>query len=360
MYRLLNRTTRFDATAFKYPRMEWLAGRLEDNFKKLVSSREFLPVRVDSNHLLFKIIKVIDIPFTGDLFKYMSDVDAFTRTILGGLGIVSSFSRGRLFTEGVFYPGCPEIIVYSRDDNADPMALWKHWRTVSPIQVICHPVTDLEVVELGIKNEFEMADTDLAIIKIDIPLLMAQYVMWKSTYPERNTEFFISTIPLVNAVRSHLDIAFFNRVQAELGIKPLCDIRTNVPFAQTNVNTQVRELVTDILQKVKQKKMTGNQILSSIPVPFGRSVLDAVNIEPTTPTFQVVWALLAAKMEPIATILEIGKVAGYDMMLRELTVIRRSVIEIKNDNLFDSVMTTAGSVLMKDRLLDLVVTRIPE
>lgn len=360
MYRILNRVSRFDNSVFSYPRMEWLTQRLTSNLQRVHDTRTSIPGRVESNHLLFKILNAINIPFTGDLVKYMADVDSYCKVICQGMGIVSSFSRGKLFTEGLFYPGCPEIIIYSRDDESDAVRLFKDWRNASPITVINHPVTDLTVVELGLKTDFWMEEEGLAIIKIDIPLLAAQFLMWKATYPDRNTEFFLSTIPLVNMIKSHLDVAFFNRVQMELGIKPRCEVRTNVPSAQNDPTPQINELVKDIVSRISGKRMTGNQILSNIPVPYGNSVLDVISVAPTAPTFQVLWALLAVKMELVATVLEFGKRAGYDQMLKELTVIRRSLIEIDNDKVFDNGLTTAGTLLMNQRVQDLVVSRLPE
>lgn len=183
MYQLLNRHTQFDNSPFVFSRMDYLRGRVRENYQKYVTERTQYQGRVDSSHLLSKILLNINVDFTGDLMRYMSDCEVAARRLCSGLGIASSFSKGELFTEGLFYPECPEIIIYARNEKFTAMDLWRDWRSVTPIEVVNHPITSMTVVELGVKNSIQISNPDLAVITIDIPLLAAQWKMWQAAYP---------------------------------------------------------------------------------------------------------------------------------------------------------------------------------
>src|SRR4051812_19549659 len=106
MYNILN-PNRFDKSPFQYARMAYLAGRIDENFRKYADARQQAPGRLDSSHLLMKILTSLSVPFNGDLQEYMTKVDVSMRSLNSSLGITSSANNGGLHTEGVFYNGCP-------------------------------------------------------------------------------------------------------------------------------------------------------------------------------------------------------------------------------------------------------------
>lgn len=359
MYQLLNRTTRFENSPFQFPRMDYLRGRVSENYKKYVTERGSYPGRVDSSHLLAKILLNLNVEFTGDLVKYMADCEIAARRMCSGLGIAASFSKGTLFTEGVFYPGCPEIIMYSRDESYTIMDLWRGWQDLEPVTVVNHPISDMTMVELGVMNSIDIEKPDLAVINIDIPLLAAQWKMWQAANPGKLIEAFLTQVVLLNLIKSHLNVALFNKLMVHLGIRESCDVKTNLPFGQTSVNDPAQAIVVDVYSKVSAKAMTGGQMMASIPAIFGSNYLDTVCLPSMTPTYQVEWALMAQKMDAVAVMLAFAEKSGYDRILKETTILRRTLIQIKEEKTFDNGLTGAASGYLSERLVRMVVERLP-
>lgn len=359
MYNILN-PNRFDKSPFQYARMTYLAGRIDENFRKYADGRQQAPGRLDSSHLLMKILSSLSVPFNGDLQEYMVKVDVAMRGVNSSLGITSSANNGGLHTEGVFYQGCPEIIIYARSDRYTVMDLWRNWREVTPIEVLCHPVTDTTVFELGVKNAAELKGRDLAIISIDVPLLAGQWKMWQAANPDKLMEQFLTTTPLVGMMKSHLNLTLFNRLMVKLNIREPVTVKTNLPFAQTPTDKHTDDLVDEIIAKVGGKAMAGSMILDSIPVFYGSSYLHAVALPSLTPTFQVMWVLISQKVEACAVMLEFGHMTGFDKLVHELTVIRRTLIEIRSGQLLSNGLSTSDSIFLTERLDRLVVQRLPQ
>lgn len=359
MYQILNPTGRFDRSPFQYARMTYLKSKVNENMTRYIEARRAAPGRVDSSHLLAKILMSLNSRFEGDLVRYIASVENEVKSLCSSLGIASSFSKTGIFTEGVFYPGCAEIIIYSRNDRWNTMDLWRDWRSVSPVEVINHPITDMTIFELGAKNEARINGTGLAVINIDIPLLAAQWKMWQASHPGLMIEQYLSTVPLVMMTRSHLNAVIFNKLLVKLGIRGKIGVKTNSTFMQTPTDSHADDIVDEIYDKVSKKELSGNTILDSIPVIYGDTYLKSVGLPSMSPTNQILWALITQKMEATALVLSFGELAGYDRMVHDLTMIKRTLIEINSDKLLTNGLGTNEGVYLTERLEALVVKRIP-
>lgn len=358
MYQIFNPTGFTDKSPFQFARMDWLRLRVIENYQKLVELRKEYPGRLDSNHLLMAILQNLNVPFNGDLEDYMFKCEKAAVRLCGVMGIVSSFSKGKVFDDGVFYKDCNEIIIYARNTKYTAQDLWNDWRRVSPIEVLVHPVTSTEIVELGVLNAATLSKPGLCVISIDIPLLAAQWKMWQAGNPTGTLEAFITEVPLVSMLKSHLNVAMFNLV-AEGKTIPECDIKTNLPFGQLPTDIAAKALATDVWNKITSRVLVPNQLLSSIPVFFGYNYLNDVYLSSTTPTYQVVWALLAQKMDCAALVLEVCKYVGYDRAVHEVTVIRRTLITNEQDNSLTNGLPRDVGIYLTERLDRMVTSRLP-
>ena len=359
MYNILNPSNRFDASPFQFAKMTYLRQRVEENYQKYVTERALLPGRVDSSHLLFKIINTLAVEFDGDMVKYMERCEAAAGRIVPTLKMTASFSKGRLFTESVFYEGCPEIILYARNPRFKMMDLWTDWRDVEPVWVVNHPISDLTIFEPAVTNSSTIEMPDLAVIAIDIPLLAAKWRMFKATFPDKNMEAFVTGFVLPQMMKSHLNVALFNKVMAYLDIRNPCGVKSNLPFAQNIANQVGDEVVEDVLNKILSKEMQANQILSTVPAIFGDNYLYSVTLPLLPPNAQVLWALISRKVDAAAVVLEVGSRSGFDKMLHEITVINRTFIVNREDKVMTNGLPTAASVFLEDRLNELVLKRMP-
>jgi len=356
MDQLLNATGRFDRSPFHYARMAYLKAKAAENMTRYIEARRLTPGRVDSSHLLSKILLNITTKFDGDLVRYMVAVDQEAKRMVSSLGMTSSTSKGGIFQEGVFY-NCPEAILYTRSEKYSAMDLWRDWRSVTPVEVMNHPVSDMTIFELGAKNSASLSAKDLCVINIDIPLLAAQWKMWQAAHPGQLIEQFLSAVPLVGMMRSHLNVCMFNKLQVRLGIREVVKVKTNATFMQTPLDRHADEVIEEVYDKVSKKKMSGTEIMDSIPVIYGDTYLKDVSLPSMTPTNQVLWALYAQKMEPVAVMLEFGKLAGTDAMVHEITQVRRSMIEVRSDNILTNGLSSADGTYLTERFEKLVVAR---
>lgn len=359
MYNILNPKGVFDASPFQFAKMTYLRQRVDENYQKYVTERAALPGRVDSSHLLFKILNSITVRFDGDMIKYMDRVAAAATQLVPTLKLTSSYSKGTLFTESLFYDGCPEIIIAAQNPHFKMMDLWTNWRDLEPVWVVNHPISDLTIFEPAVMNSAKIESSDLAVICIDIPLLFAKYRMFKSTFPEKNMEVFVTGYVLPQMMKSHLNVALFNKCMAYLDIRNPCGVKSNLPFAQNIANLVGDEVAEEVLQKLVGKAMTGNQILSTIPSFYGDNYLNTVRIGGMSPTAQVLWALTSHKVDRVAVVLELGKQAGFDRMLDIITVIKRNIVNNQEDKVMSNGLSTAASIYLTDRYNKYVVQRLP-
>lgn len=360
MHTSFNRVNGFDDSPFQYARMSYLKGRVDENLTKYVELRQNVAGRLNSNHLLMKLLYAIStVPFNGDLLTYIDRVTSDCERICGGLGITSSYSRGRIHKEGHFYAGCQEIITFVRSEKWNWMSLWNNWRTVPAIEVYEHPITALTIFEPAVMNAAVLDTPGLAVVNIDIPLLACQWRMWKASNPFDNNEMFITSVLLPGMMRSHLDQVMFNKVLLKRGLIEECRVRSNLVFAQTPVGQHADEIIKDALSKILGRKMSANQILSSIPTIYYGNALDSGSFPSTTPTIQILWAIDTQKESRAGLVLDIGKEVGYDRLVDIVTKLRRTVIRAQQDQYFSAGQTADNAQFLEGRFKYWVVDNLP-
>lgn len=358
MYDILT-PTRFSRSPFQFARMTYLKSRVDENLQKYIETRQQAPGRLDSAHLLMKLLTSLSVRFDGDLFSYMREVDVAARSLCSSLDITTSANNGGIFTEGLFYPGCPEVVIYARNPKHSPMDLWRGWQSIAAVEVVTHPVSDAVIFEPAVKNDVQLKGSDLVIISIDIPLLAGQWKMWQSANTGKSMENFLTTIVLPNMMRSHLNIVIFNKVMVKLGIRAPVSVKTNLPFAQTPTDVHADAIADEVIDKLSVPKLSAEQILATIPALYGDNYLQDVVLVNMTPTSQVLWALISQKVDPMAVVLAFGKRTGYDKLLDEIIKVKRTVIEVNQGQLLYSGLRTADSLYLTSRFNKMIEDHLP-
>lgn len=359
MHTSFNRVNGFDDSPFQYARMTYLRGRVDENLGKYVALRQQVAGRLNSHHILVKLLYTLTTEFKGDLLSYIDRVTSDCERICGTLGITSSYSRGRLHKEGHFYPGCPEIITFVRSEKWNWMDLWNNWHDVPAIEVYEHPVSDLTIWEPSVMNDAELSHPGLAVVNIDIPLLACQWRMWKAANPFDNNETFITTVLLPGMLRSHLDQVMFNKMLVKFELKEPCTVRSNLVFAQTPTNTHADEIIDDAYGKILGRKMAANQILSSIPTFYYGNALDSGSFPASSPTHQILWAILTQKESRAALVLRVGKMVGIDRLVGTIARLHRTAIRAQQDQYFSAGQSTADAEFLEGRFKKFVLDNLP-
>lgn len=360
MYQHFTPIDRFDRSPLQFFRINWLRERIRDVYETYMEYKRVNQGRVDSDHLLIKILTNITVPFNGDLIDYIDKVESQTRRIVGVLGITTNSTRGDLFTN-VFYKDIPEIITVSRG-KVEILDLWWNWRSVSPVTVHAHPVTSTAIFDPVVVNRPTLDTQDpYCLINIDIAILAAQWRMFKSNYPNGTYEQYISQIVVPAMMKSHLDIVLFNKVMVGLGLMTPCVVKSNLPFAQPDLDTPATKLAKEIIDGLLTKGLYPRQYLNSIPTLYSVSnSLEATAHPDMAVSQQSLWAIHSLQVMKANLVLEINKQRNhYDRSLPLIVRIKRDNVQLNQEGWYRNGLKTVSSQYLLRRF-EGVLGRLPE
>lgn len=359
MFRFLSPRGPFDKSPLQFQKASWLTQRVKDVYKDYLDYKKNNPGRIASNHLLMTILNAITVPFEGDLIKYVDGVEQQSKRIAGTLRLTTGAVRGDIFTD-VFYKGVNEVITVSRSD-LQPIDLWWDWRSIAPVTVTNHPVTQLMMFDPVVINTPDLNTSDgYAQINIDIAMLAAQYRMYKSTFPDGTMEQYLVQIVIPAMMRSHLDIVLFNKVCVALGVMSVSTIRTNLPFGQPNLELPADQLAQEIVEILLNKSLEPAQILSSIPAFLDSpTALHALKHPSLLLSTQSLWAIHSQAVDKANLVLEIYQRRGaYDRALAFLARIKRDNIQIVQEGHYRNGLRSNTQSFLMQRW-EGVLSRVP-
>lgn len=343
-----------DRSPLQFYRIGWLRGRVRDLYDTYLEYKRNYPVRVESNHLLIALLSNLTATFDGDLVSYMSQVESSTRRLAGALKLTTASVRGKLH-EGVFYKGVTEVITVS-SNNTPYIDLWWGWRDVSAVTVSSHPFTQIELMDPLVDGSPSITTDEIAYINIDVPILAAQYRMYRSSYPTGNFERFISQVVVPGMMKSHLDIVLFNKVLAAMDIIKPTKVRTNLPFAQPTLDKAGDDLAKEIVKGILNVPMTPTQLLNTIPTLYSDSTALVVMEHPDIlTTQQSLWALHSQSVLKAKLVLTVAKERDhYDRLLPLQRNIRRNQVHIEQEGWYRNGLSRSESELLTSRWLDVI------
>lgn len=355
---VLFKISSFDRSVVTFGKLAFLKTKVMENLDRYTDVRSTQIGRIDSKHLLVSLLTNLAVVFDGDLFSYMNKVATASRRMVGAMGLVTVENKGNLFTEGVFYPGCKEIITCIRSPY-DVMDLWRGWRTIPAVTVQQHPLTDFTMFEPGVMNKAKFTESGLCVLNIDLPLLAAQWQMFRASSRLVTMEAFITQIVMPAFMRSHVDLVLMNKVAAKLGVIPECLIQTNnVNFMQNSVNTPADQMVDDVVKLLMSKLMAPRNILSTIPAIIDATYLDAVSKIRIMPAMQVMWAKEASRYTAAGVVLELCSLLGDGKSLDFITKVKRNKTEADDEGWYRNGLTTSEYQYVYGEYLSKVISRL--
>jgi len=340
MYTLFNsdqllRQTNTTVFGLDYVKRE-LMGTQVERYKQY---RAMNPGYLKSDHVLLKILGLIDIPFDGDLPDYYLQVSSIVNRLAGQMGFCNAAHHGRVSTKSQFYgKGVNEIIIAVTDDNLTPAQIWFGWRDMSPIRVLSHPVMGCGILELNGTAEFKgLPDGAMSVLELNIPLLACQYHLWRMAVrtmaPEGHTlpaAHFITQVIIPNMLSSHLDVAVLNTMHHLLGAEQYTKIDSAMPFFTTDLWPRLTKGLGEIVNKFSSQTSFYKDILSNTPV-FGQdNLLQTVRMPDIAYTNQAIWALTIARLPVIAMLLKFDAVSSNAKNDSDKNRIRRSLKEAQS------------------------------
>lgn len=334
MYDLFNDRPVYTRVDYVNLSLDYARKELIKDTETWITYRRMNPDAIQSDHLLVKILQGLNIEYAGDLYRYRSLVDQRVQQFSGILGLTSGFYKGKLFTPGVFYgEGCHEAIIASDEDwdMTDPEENWMEWE---PIRVLSHPRSDLGIESLDGKGSF--SELGYAVISINISMLACQYQMWKQSDQSGDEEFsrnsrqFVLMYPLTNAIRSHLDIALFNRLCRRWYNEPFGKSYRRLPIHTTDLTTRFDGLIRDIIDRLYKQRYDFKDILKIIPGVYREWSLDVHQLPKMFVANQCLWTLYLARLNVIGFLVNFNRTNSNQRNTAEITRIKRSLIEAKS------------------------------
>lgn len=340
MYTLFNselklRQTNTTVFGLDYVKRE-LMGTQVERYKQY---RAMNPGYIKSDHILLKILNMVDISFDGDLPDYYLRVSQIVNRLAGQMGFCNAAHHGRVTPHSSFYgKGIGEIILAVTDDELTPADIWFNWREMSAVRFLSHPVMGCGIFELDGSASIKGApEGTMAVVEVNIPLLACQYHLWRMAVRSMTqdgfnqpTSHFISQVVIPNALPSHLDVAVLNTVHHLLGADQYVKVDSDMPFFTTDLWPRLSKGLGEIVNKFSSQTSFYKDILDNIPV-FGQTTLLAtVKMPDMAHTNQVIWALTIARLPCIAMLLKFDAVSSNRKNDADQNRIRRSLKEAQS------------------------------
>lgn len=340
MYTLFNTDAKIRATnvatfGLDYVKRELMGVQVE-RYKQYRAQN---PGYLKSDHLILRLLNMIDVPFDGDLPDYYLRVASIVNRMAGQMGLCTAAHHGRVRTESNFYgKGVNEIVIAVADDSITPAQIWFNWRTMSAVRVLSHPISGCGILELDGDQTFkDLAPGATAVIEVNIPLLACQYHLWRMavsalvpTGPNIPAAHFVSQVVIPNMLPSHLDVAVLNTLHSLLGTKDYTKVDSDMPFYTTDLYPRLEKGLEELAAKFSSQTYTYKDILVNIPV-FGQdNLLQTVKMPDIAFTNQAIWALTIARLPVIAMLLKFDALSRNVKNDSEQNRIRRSLKEAES------------------------------
>lgn len=310
MLSLFNEDAFHRARIYNIPSEQVLKRKYANDYKKLheylLSRKFFLP----NDHLLVKIMKTVNVSFKRDLYDYVETVRDTVPDIEAMFKLVSPLNFSLPNYKSSFYNNrCTEIVISIREDFDISEAV-EHWRNLEPVKVMAHPFTDLSYTPIVGKYVSSNA-SGLAYIYLDVPKLMFQYRMWvrdqlKAKKQVESVDKFLIDYPLFNMMKSHTDVAIFNRVHNTLLGLPSDGYNPKISLATLD-NTKFAEAASKVfVAQIIKSPVRFDEIIQNMPTVFNEDFLDVIKLPDIAKTRQVKPALVGARLKLFEFLLQVN------------------------------------------------------
>lgn len=299
---------------------------------------------VGSSHLLVRLITALGVPYSQDINRYYANIRESCLSTTKILGLTSTINKGSLF-RGVFYgPGSREAII-AHEESFDPDWANQNWRDLQPIQVIRHARTDLGLIPPNGKNVG--IEDGVAVILINVPMLAIQYRAFRINEARneavlgvqpRALPVFLQMYPLANMLRSHIDIAIFNRYRAFFYGSPIGVCQKDVPFFVSDYERRLNSYIETNLKQMASDQLSFIEVMRNIRLLSSEDIYERTMLPDVAPTRQIVWALTLGCMDLLEFLFRFSESNHSSRNTAEITRVWKRYREYRNDGIIRSML----------------------
>lgn len=263
-------------------RHNYVTRRLEEAQLRLAYYFRSSVYVTESDHILIQIIRQVNTVYSGNDEQYYYAVKSRVDKIASSLKINTSVHRmGALGKNHFFGKGVSEFLIAREGKYPSGLDSKEYWQDFQPVKVIWHPYSDLT---LNIRDGSDTEGVDgYAIITVDIPLLLLQYVRWR-LHAEKYFEVqpthsqFVFQYPLVNMLQSDIDVSYFNRLyNKSIGRKNIPQ-RKRYGLSLNDVTNYIDEEQSTFLDNVSKSPVSFIDISQGTPMVFTPMVWDFLQL----------------------------------------------------------------------------------
>lgn len=339
MYKLFTKKADSNNAVIRPPTFELIKRTYQRELDKIVEYYNTRVYAVQSNHLLCRILTTGYVPIQYEMSRFMEV--AYTRApyVAKYFNLTSEINYGKFF-DGVFYgEGNDEIILYT-DDYFNPFDAIANWRTLKPVTVLEHPISDLDL--LLPNGENNSTAKGLCVISINLPMLLAMYKGFlqhqASIGGQRGVTHFVHMYVLPGMLQSHLEIVLLNRVKNQFYAAPMSSSLKHHPFMVTDYSNQVDRVAKDIIKHLKDKQTLYTQYLKCIPSFYNEDMQEFLLMPDMAKTRQVWWALILTRLGTMKFLLDIGEDKGVSSNGTYINKIQIDIKQLLRENLIATVL----------------------
>ena len=296
--------------------------------------RFYLP----DSHILKRLLKELDVSGSRDLTSYVDHARDKVSGLSFQFGLSSVTNYGKVQDQSLFLNSNVSEMVILHGEHFDVDKASKYWRELEPVKFMDHPHTDLSY---GLPDgNYRSEERGAAVISINLPMLALQYRLWTLEELTKDEPYRISTFiagyALNNAMRSHYDIAVFNRLVNIMAGKSTL----NKPFKRVqslgmiDLTSDVDLVLAAYVKAIRNKRIAFVELLHTIPTVtcsnfiYRSKVLDVPN------TAQVAWASYASIIKKLVWLCRVSDELDIHLNQGNLADVRWLTRQLNNNAIF--------------------------
>lgn len=301
----LNNRNYFRYPMKEYPRIEYIRKMYHRERNKVVHYYRNRGSRVNTEHVLSKLVYILSPDVNHSIVDYFRMVDARAKYTSKQFGLSSTINVGKV-NEDIFYKNSKELLLYTEYD-IDLFTFQDEWYKKQPVRILY--TTDVEFDFKLLNGTVEKGDDEISVYEVDVRTLCLMYKYWamkrrtldKSDHPS----YFIYNLILPNMLDQLTDIALFNRFMHIYYGDKFIEKPYKHPFMISDYTRHVDAILSNIVKDVKDSRYDIRAIINRVPTLFNYNMLEALYINQPYATRQCEWVIWVARLKYICFFLDL-------------------------------------------------------
>lgn len=307
------------------------SAKLTDYYR---NNRFYLP----DSHILKRLLKELEVSGSRDLTSFVDHARDKVSGLSFQFGLSSVTNFGRVQEPSLFLNGNVTEIVILHGEQFDVKKATEFWKELEPVKFMDHPHTDLNY---GLPDgNYRSEETGAAVISINLPMLALQYRLWSLEELTKDDPYRVSTFiagyVLNNAMRSHFDIAVFNRLMNIMSNNAYA----NKPYKRVqslgmiDLTSDVDAVLGAYAKAIRNKRMAFVELLHTIPVVTCENFIYRSKVLKVPNTSQVAWASYASVIKKLVWLCRVSDELNIQLNQGNIADIRWLTRQLNNNAVF--------------------------